>query len=82
MLCIRYTACIHSRSPPWLRHCYNDTYKLGCGVCTDIGDPAGRQEGPIVLRLVVGLVVGLVLVGLVLVLVGLDGGGIVVDQGG
>ena len=29
------------------------------------------------LRLVVGLVVGLVLVGLVLVLVGLDGGGIV-----
>jgi|TARA_B110000971_G_scaffold111913_1_gene114728 hypothetical protein len=35
-----------------------------------------------VLRLVVGLVVGLVLVGLVLVLVGLDGGGIVVDQGG
>jgi hypothetical protein len=30
----------------------------------------------------VGLVVGLVLVGLVLVLVGLDGGGIVVDQGG
>lgn len=34
------------------------------------------------LRLVVGLVVGLVLVGLVLVLVGLDGGGIVVDQGG